>query len=268
MKAEKVKWEKVNGERMRKKMYFLLTFFFFFLFPFSFSLFAQSPQQTFEQANQAYFSQNFTEAISLYQKLEESGLQSADLFFNLANAYYRKGEIGEAVYYYMKALRYAPRDRDLVANYRYVLSKRVEVSEQSLSEKAEDLFFFLKNLLTLREMLGLTLILYWILFGVGIAYYLKRKKSWGIVLAVMLFCNLYVIPVAFRKFQQEHLQKTAVILNSTVPVYSEPNAESIRLFDLREGALAQVKDQREGFVKLRYKKGQIGWVKLDQLKIL
>lgn len=237
---------------------------------FSIAAFAQenSVQQKFEKANQLYFSRNFPEAITLYHQVEQEGVHSGDLFYNLANSYYRQGEIGEAIYYYLKAIRYTPRDRDLVANFQYVLSKSPEAYEKGMLEKMKEMVFFLKDLLTLREMIYVALISYWVLFGLGIFYYFKRKRLWGIVFLIFLGINLYILPLAFHKFYEEQWQKTAVALVSTVGVYSEPNVESIRLFELKEGAIVQVKDQKEAFVKIQYRNGQTGWVKSDQLKVL
>jgi len=229
---------------------------------------AVSPQESFEQANQYYFSRNFPEAIRAYQQVEAQGVHSGDLYYNLANSYYRQGEIGEAIYYYLTALRYSPRDRDLVANYRYVLSKRAEGYERSVGERAIDLLFFLKDLLTLREMLWLALASYWLLFTAALLYYMKRRQPWRVALIVLALLNLYILPVAFEKFREERLAGVAVAVEPSVSVYSEPNAESIRLFELREGAIAKVKDEREGFVKIQYRSGQIGWAKSDQLKLL
>lgn len=229
---------------------------------------AVSPQESFEQANQFYTSRNFPEAIKLYESLEAQGIQSGDLFYNLANSYYRQGEMGEAVFYYLKALRYAPRDRDLVANYHYVLSKRAEGYEKRLSERAMDLFFFLKDLVTLREMLWLALASYWLLFTAGMLYYLKRKAQWRIAFFILIALNFYILPTAFLKFYDEHLQKTAVVVVPQLNVYSEPNEEAVRLFELREGAITQVKDDKEGFVKIQYRNGQTGWVKASEMKVL
>lgn len=254
---------------MKKNTWKILLFFCCCL-SFSVSALAQDSlvQQKFEKANQLYFSRNFPEAISLYYQVEQEGIQSGDLFYNLANSYYRQGELGEAIYYYLKALRYVPRDRDLVANFKYVLTKRPEGYEKTGLEKIKDMFFFLKDLLTLREMLCLALFSYWLLFAFGMLYYLKRKQIWGIVLLVFLLLNLYILPLAFQKFYEEHWQKTAVVLIPSAGVYSEPSTESIRLFELKEGAITQVKDQKENFVKIQYRNGQVGWVKSDQVKVL
>lgn len=229
---------------------------------------AATPQENFEQANQLYAARNFPEAIQLYESLEKQGIQSGDLFYNLANSYYRQGEMGEAVFYYLKALRYSPRDRDLVANYHYVLSKRAEGYERSLSERAMDMLFFLKDLVTLREMLWLALASYWLLFAAGMIFYLKRKAQWRITFIVLIALNLYILPTAFLQFYEEHLQKTAVVVIPQLNVYSEPNEEAVRLFELREGAITHVKEAKEGFLKIQYRKGQTGWVKASEMKVL
>lgn len=243
-------------------------FFLFSVFALLPAGFAASPQESFQQANQSYSSRNFPEAIKAYEDLERQGLQSGDLFYNLANSYYRQGEMGEAVYYYLKALRYSPRDRDLVANYKYVLSKRAEGYERSVSERAQDMLFFLKDLLTLREMICLALICYWFLFAAGLLYYLKRKAQWRIVFLVFLILNLYILPAALLQFYEQHWQKLAVTVIPQLNVYSEPNDAAIRLFELREGAITQVKDEKEGFLKIQYRNGQSGWVKASEVKVL
>lgn len=227
-----------------------------------------SLQQKFDTANQAYFSRNFPEAIQDYKQLEKQGIVSADLFYNLANSYYRQGEIGEAIYNYLKAIRLTPRDRDLVANYNYILTKRAEGHEVRLRDRLLDTVFFLKNFLTLNEILIVSLVSYWLLFAFAVLYYLKRKKGWMWVLVVFGVFNIYILPTTFQKYYEEKIQKVAVVITPTVSVFSEPTTESIKLFELHEGSMAQVKDQKEGFVKIRFKDGKIGWAKQDQLQIL
>jgi len=67
------------------------------------STFAQSPTQ-FAAANQEYATEHFNEAISHYQALVHSGQWSANLFYNLGNAYFRAGDFGNAILNYERAL--------------------------------------------------------------------------------------------------------------------------------------------------------------------
>src|SRR5438132_3650629 len=59
----------------------------------------------FEKANSEYAASNFKEAISDYGSLVQSGEWSANLFYNLGNAYYRAGDYGHAILNYERALR-------------------------------------------------------------------------------------------------------------------------------------------------------------------
>jgi tetratricopeptide (TPR) repeat protein len=66
-------------------------------------VFAQSDAE-FAKANQNYAQNNFKEAISGYETLVRSGQWSANVFYNLGNAYFRAGDFGRAILNYERAL--------------------------------------------------------------------------------------------------------------------------------------------------------------------
>jgi tetratricopeptide (TPR) repeat protein len=67
------------------------------------SAFAQSDLQ-FTKANQEYAAGHFKEAIDDYKALVNSGQWSANLFYDLGNAYFRAGDFGSAILNYERAL--------------------------------------------------------------------------------------------------------------------------------------------------------------------
>ena len=67
------------------------------------SAFAQLDSD-FAKANQDYAQGNFKEAISGYETLVGSGQWSANLFYDLGNAYFRTGDFGRAILNYERAL--------------------------------------------------------------------------------------------------------------------------------------------------------------------
>lgn len=73
-----------------------------FLFLVSFA-FAQ-PDAQFAKANQDYAQGNFKEAIADYEALVQSREWSANLFYNLGNAYFRTQDFGRAILNYERAL--------------------------------------------------------------------------------------------------------------------------------------------------------------------
>src|SRR5216110_3960891 len=58
----------------------------------------------FAKANQEYAQGHFKEAISGYETLVRAGQWSANIFYDLGNAYFRTGDFGRAILNYERAL--------------------------------------------------------------------------------------------------------------------------------------------------------------------
>jgi tetratricopeptide (TPR) repeat protein len=75
-------------------------------------------ESVFAKANQAYNESRFQEAATGYESLVQSGQWSANLFYDLGNAYYRVGNFGKAILNYERALALDPRHPEADANLR------------------------------------------------------------------------------------------------------------------------------------------------------
>lgn len=81
-------------------------------------------------ADSAYNNEQYGEAISLYsQVLNEFGA-STDVYYNLGNAYYRRGNLAQSILNYERALRVDPTNEDARANLAFVKAR--------LQDKIED----------------------------------------------------------------------------------------------------------------------------------
>jgi len=49
--------------------------------------------QIWEKANAYYTTEEYNQAISLYEQIVQTGKESAELYFNLGNAYYKAGDV-------------------------------------------------------------------------------------------------------------------------------------------------------------------------------
>jgi len=72
----------------------------------------------FAKANQAYNEGRFQEAVDDYQSLVQSGRWSANLFYDLGNAWFRLGDFGKAILNYERALALDPHHPEAEANLR------------------------------------------------------------------------------------------------------------------------------------------------------
>jgi tetratricopeptide (TPR) repeat protein len=79
------------------------------------SVFAQ-PDADFAKANQEYAQGHFKEAISGYEALIRTGQWSANVFYDLGNAYFRTGDFGRAILNYERALALERHHAEATAN--------------------------------------------------------------------------------------------------------------------------------------------------------
>ncbi len=75
------------------------------------------------KGNQEYAAGHFREAADLYETLVQSGQTSAAVFYNLGNARFRTGELGQSILNYERALALEPQHPEAVANRRLVRDK-------------------------------------------------------------------------------------------------------------------------------------------------
>ena len=73
-------------------------------------------QADFDKANQEYAQGHFKEAIGSYETLARSGQWSANLFYDLGNAYFRTGDFGRAILNYERALALERHHPEAAAN--------------------------------------------------------------------------------------------------------------------------------------------------------
>ena len=93
----------------------------------------------FAKANQEYAAGHFREAITDYESLVRSGEWSANVFYDLGNAWFRTGGFGEAILNYERALALDPRHPEAEANLRIArdearaLEFRKDATERALA---------------------------------------------------------------------------------------------------------------------------------------
>ncbi len=69
-------------------------------------------EEAWRRGNEAYLRGDYAGAVAAYEQLQHQGVASADLEFNLGDAYFRKGAIGPAIWAFERALALDPGDED------------------------------------------------------------------------------------------------------------------------------------------------------------
>jgi hypothetical protein len=115
----------------------------------------QDVYSTFMQANDAFRKGNsladdypaarkhYDQAILGYEKIiTEAGVSNSMLFYNLANAYMLKGDIGRAILNYRNAEKLDRSDTDIQKNLAFARSQRLDKVDVAAKKKVLDRLFF------------------------------------------------------------------------------------------------------------------------------
>ena len=70
----------------------------------------------FEDGNSAYNEGNYEQALTFYNSVVESGMESAALYYNMGNTYYKMKDYPKSILYYEKALKLDPSNEDIKTN--------------------------------------------------------------------------------------------------------------------------------------------------------
>ena len=99
----------------------------FLFFHISLSLNATTAQvYDIKKANDLYVATSYAQAIEVYEEISKQGYESATLYYNLGNAYYRINKIAPAILNYERALRLDPSNLDIQHNLKLAKAKTVD----------------------------------------------------------------------------------------------------------------------------------------------
>lgn len=238
----------------------------------SFLLPLTSSAITKADADSAYIHEEYQKAIDGYEALLKKGA-SAELYYNLGNAYYRTENITRAVLNYERALLLSPSDPDIRFNLQMARSKTIDkiVPEQ-------EMFFvtWYRSLVNMASVdgwamialvcLGLAIILALVyLFSDRI--WLRKVGFFGAFLMIIVF----VCSNLFAHQQKDQLvnRKGAIITESAVTVKSTPAKNGVDLFILHEGTKVTIIDaSMKEWKEIRLADGKEGWVETKQMEAI
>ena len=218
---------------------------------------------TKENADMEYLKGNYQQAIVDYEELLKDGV-SADLYFNLGNAYFRTDNITRAILNYERAHLLAPGDEDIMFNLKFARSKTID----KVTPQPE--IFFVN---WYRALVNFTSVDRWALAAIA-----------SIILVLVLLMYLFADELLFRKigfygaiaflllfvfsnlfaYQQKSLLENrtmAIVVASSVNVKKTPADNSEASFVIHEGTKVDITDVSiKGWKEVKTEDGRQGWL--------
>ena len=218
------------------------------------------------RANDLYASNNYRQAAYSYESLRERGLTSGHLYYNLGNTYIRLGKIGPAILNYIRAQKLIPRDENLQANLNFAIQQTRDKITPPPPDTLATLFFWINDL-SMNENINLAFAInlaFWLALTAWFYFrtdFLRLARNSTFFLLLLAFIAIGV------KLNLESNSKTGVVLAKTVSVKSGLDASNITLFELHEGALVNITDERQGWIEVQLDSKQKGWIPKDSLGV-
>ena len=83
----------------------------------------KSADELWTEAERAYREGEFAEAVVAYEAIIAQGMESAELYYNLGNAYFKQNNLGRSILFYNRAQLLNPSDEDVRHNLMYARTK-------------------------------------------------------------------------------------------------------------------------------------------------
>ncbi|MBR1556207.1 MAG: BatD family protein [Prevotella sp.] len=224
------------------------------------------------EVDSAYIRGEYQEAIRGYESLLKNGA-SAELYYNLGNAYYRTDNITRAVINYERALLLSPGDADIRFNLQIARSKTID----KIVPESEMFFItWYRSLVNLMSVDGwgrtalVSLALVIVLFLV----YLFSARVWmqkvgffgGVALLVLFALSNFF---AWQQRQNLLYRQGAIVVAPSVTVKSTPAQNGTDLFILHEGTKVVITDSSmKSWREVRLADGKKGWIESKKIELI
>jgi tetratricopeptide (TPR) repeat protein len=242
---------------------------FFYTLLIGLSLFGQSKGQSelFEQANAAYDAAEYDKAIDLYDSIVQQGFENVATYYNLGNAYYKKGELGASILYYEKAAQLSPRDVDIQNNLKVARKSVIDKFEVVPQPLVKTAYLGLVRWFQ-PDTWGWISLFFFVVLVLGCYFYLftsMRKAGFSIAL-VGLIIGLASLSLAYAHTSYLEKNVPAIIMATSSYVKSAPSEGAEDAFILHEGTKAILLDELDDWSKIKLIDGKIGWIPSEDLR--
>lgn len=219
--------------------------------------------QLWQKAEEAFADGQWQNTLNYYQMIEGEEMQSADLYYNMGNTYFKLGDNAHAILYYERALKLDPAHKDAAHN--------LDIVRQLTLDKIDAVpdFILITWFRNLRQSLSadswawiavalaaLVAVLL-LLFRQGSSLTLRRTAFIAACAALLL--TLFAFIFSLRQKQAILNRDSAVITVPVCPVKSSPADGGNTVFVLHEGTKVRVLDRVGDWAKVQIADGRQGW---------
>ena len=247
-----------------------LGFLIFLLSGFLILSHANEMDSVISKANAYYADGFYLEAIDTYKEVLNHGYISADIYYNIGNAYFKLKNTPYAILYYERALALQPEHEDARHNLTlanaYIMDKIDYIPDIFIKRWK----YAVVNSLLPKVWLIISLSAFSLFLLLFLTYFFSTRivlKKFGFWFGVLFFL-ISVFTLLNSRERREIIQNSnkAIIISPVVTVKSSPNESGTNLFVLHEGTKVSMEDKLGNWTEIKIADGNKGWVKSEDFE--
>jgi len=227
---------------------------------------------TFLKGNNAYAAGDFERAISNYNLILNSGFESAELYLNLGNAYYKLRDYPRAILNYERALLVDPGNEkaqnNLAKAQLYTVDKINQIPEFLITGWMNQFIMLLhSNTWAIISMISFSIgVLLLLVYFLSMTMIVKRVGFYfGFILLVVSLITFYL---SYKSRELIMSGNGAIVLSPAVTIKSEPNTSSTDLFIIHEGTKVYIMDESVEWNEIKLTDGKTGWIQKKDIEAI
>ncbi|MGY8945793.1 MAG: tetratricopeptide repeat protein [Flavobacteriales bacterium] len=217
-----------------------------------------------------YNNGKYNEAIVQFKLIIENKEHSEALYFNLGNSYYKINDIANSIYFYEKALKLNPKDRDILNNLAFSQNMLIDKVEKLPRNQVSDFLNNISKILNVQQWLIVGFVFWYFFLATFLLYFFntktRLKKNYFTLSAISFIISILFIINGVSRFENNKNTISAIIFEKKIDFRTEPNFRSEILFNLHEGTKVIIKEELNEWGLIEISDGNKGWVELKSIK--
>ncbi|MEC4113225.1 tetratricopeptide repeat protein [Myroides pelagicus] len=248
-------------------------FFYIFLFLLPISINAQDKEHwdvKFENANSLYVKENYAKAIEIYRDLIKERDNSPEVYYNLANAYYKLHSYTESIYYYEKSLKLDPTKQAYTTNLNYARKNLQDDISITKDYTEKDIVHQGLSLFTVNQWTVISTIATLLIFAVFVLYYISTtsalKRLWFTSLIILVIVSIGSAYSAYFENNYKKYEYSAIIFDSEIDFKTEAKNTSETIQQLHEGTRVHIIGEKGIWINIKLDNQEEGWIEKSSIR--
>ncbi|BDB54350.1 BatE protein [Flavobacterium ammoniigenes] len=227
-------------------------------------------QSGFEKGNVLYQKGQYEQAIQAYESVLDSHQQSAELYFNLGNCYYKLHQVAPSIYNYEKALVLSPDDVDITNNLKFAHKLTIDEVKEVPKVGFAKLLRDFTGMYHFNTWACISIVFGFLFLGFFIGYYFSPATLYKRIFFIGMFLWLIFLFLSIGAgiFEKNHFinERPAIVFAEVSEVKSEPQKGSPATFILHEGTKVFVEETLGKWKKIELTDGTEGWIENEAIR--